>query len=199
MNRFFDRFQGSFPASLKQCLLVNLPVLLPGFGLWVIGGGYVHFFGTVIWTASLAALLAAACSSEGPLGDGNHLLSRSLNQGLKIRTVFSIPATFLLPISGLGLVFLPEIILGSLLWIGWDLIFSGMPIPLEWLFTLAGPEILPVCVGGLVFGALQVLVIAMFSFFTAIRFQVEDRKKFAKQARRTWRSRKAAENGGIVM
>jgi hypothetical protein len=142
-------------------------------------------------TAIPAMLLAITCyifafsvitSLEGPLSDKNHLLSRALRLGTRIRTVLACISLPFLAVKEQALLFVPD------MWCGWAAVLAYEHLR---KFTGAGDslnlvergEFLPIFVITLIEGFIISFLIVMISFFCVIILQSRARRQMIAASR----------------
>ena len=142
-------------------------------------------------TAVPAMLLAIACyifafsiitSLDGPLAGKDHLLSRALRLGTRIRTAIACLSLPLLVIGEAALFFVPDT------WCGWAAVLAY-----EYLGKFAGAgdslnlvergEFLPIFIITLIEGFIISFLIVMISFFCIIALQSRARRRMVAGAR----------------
>jgi hypothetical protein len=173
-------FSAVFPRQLRfwslHCLLNALPSLgiaLGWLGLWRSPQAVVAMFSAI---GTFVLLYATLTSLPGPLARQDHLLSRSLRLGAKIRGWISGVSLFALPMPAL-LMFTPDY------WCGWAAILlvnlpGGTAREQPFFSTEGGTAgFAPVYLTTLTEGFILSFLLLMISFFALLAVQAKDRRR----------------------
>lgn len=176
-------FSTAFPRQLRywtlHCLLNALPSLgiaLFWLELWKHPSAVVAMFAAI---ATFIVLYAALTSLPGPLADRDHLLSRALRLGAKIRAWLSVMSLALLP-TGVLMLFTPDYWAGlmAITLLNAAANFLGSTEPFfdgDTASNTAG--FFPVYATTLLEGFILSFLLLMISFFALIVLQARDRRK----------------------
>jgi hypothetical protein len=174
-------FSQAFPRQLRfwllHCLLNAAPSLGIALGwmtLWRSPQAVAAMFSAI---GTFVLLYATLTALPGPLSRPDHLLSRSLRLGAKVRGWISGISILLLPLPVL-LIFLPDY------WCGWAAIMlvnlpsraTGAPPVFSTEGGADSAEFLPVYLTTLIEGFLLSFVLLMFCFFALLVVQARERK-----------------------
>ena len=173
-----------FPRQLRywsfHCLLnagPSLGIALGFLGLWKFPSAVAAMFTAI---ATFIVLYSVLTSLRGPFTDPNHILSRALKLGAKIRAWISAISLLVLPTEVL-MMFTPDFWCGvlSINLINMAARFLGASGPV--FQPNAGgsgtPGFLPVYATTLLEGFILSFLLMMIAFFSLILLQMRDRKK----------------------